>query len=298
MFYYTLYNLRVISEFCLPGIQPVAVTDNYDVSVRNGFLTFPQKSKSLDSAFHYFRSDDDFFLLVKDVGIFKVDGGNKITVNPLTDDLSAVSLFLLGSCFGMLLLQREILCLHAGAVVDQSGQNSFLFLGPSGVGKSSLITFFHRNGLKILGDDVIPLQIDDDKILATSSISRVKLWENSVTRELIQDEKGIRIREDLDKYMYMLPAETHENKYGVKTLFILNWVANGDAPITFRKLDGPLAWLYLRENIYRYEIMDQPKDFSLIFNLLSFIEKKVPVYLIEGSRNLNSLNRILDEIKH
>ena len=65
---------------------------------------------------------------------------------------SDIRVFLLGSCLGALLHQRGVLALHASAI--ETDQGAVLFMGDSGMGKSTTLQAFIKRGYKMLADDI------------------------------------------------------------------------------------------------------------------------------------------------
>jgi len=73
-----------------------------------------------------------------------------------------VRLFLLGSAIGALMHQRGLLVLHGSTV--KVGDECVVFLGSSGVGKSTLATQLRHRGYACLGDDVCAISIGEDGV--------------------------------------------------------------------------------------------------------------------------------------
>src|SRR5690606_97236 len=92
-------------------------------------------------------------LQVDGVARYLVSGGRRITIDrdPAVED-DDVRLFLLGSVFGAMLHQRGDLVLH-GSAIEWEGA-AVVFMGFSGVGKSTTASAFRQRGHAVLTDDL------------------------------------------------------------------------------------------------------------------------------------------------
>lgn len=76
------------------------------------------------------------------------------------------------------LARHGIFCLHAGAFVNKKGVG-VIVPGGAGSGKSTLVFFALRSGLKIVGDDVILCRRSGDKIQLLPYTSQMVLKRNN-----------------------------------------------------------------------------------------------------------------------
>ncbi|MBW7461585.1 aldolase, partial [Paenibacillus sepulcri] len=122
---------------------------------------------------------------VPDVAIFRIEDGCSIAVSPFPEsDPDKIRLYVLGTCMGVLLLQRGILPLHGSAVAIDG--KAYAIVGHSGAGKSTLASVLLDRGCRLLSDDVIPVILNEDHMpIVLSSYPQQKLWQNSI------DELGI-----------------------------------------------------------------------------------------------------------
>ncbi|HVU33128.1 MAG TPA: hypothetical protein VHE61_06815 [Opitutaceae bacterium] len=109
-----------------------------------------------------------------------VRGGREMTVQ--TEVESAVDLLpglLLSSPLAALLLQREMLPLHASAVATSHG--AAVFVGGAAIGKSTLAAAMGQRGLVPVSDDVTALRIADHHPPAViPGCPRIRLWPDAV----------------------------------------------------------------------------------------------------------------------
>ena len=118
--------------------------------------------------------------LVKDTAVFVLKMEIEILVSPFKGtDEDKVKLYILGTCMGILLIQREILPLH-GSAISIDGK-AYAIVGDSGAGKSTLASEFMTRGYDLLTDDIIPVIISSEgKPTVVPSYPQQKLWIESL----------------------------------------------------------------------------------------------------------------------
>ena len=88
---------------------------------------------------------------------FLIEGGDTIRYEAKPGTLpDEIGIFLFGSPWAAVALQRGLLPLHASAVVSRAGA-VHAFTGASGVGKSTLAAALGRHGLPFFADDLLLL---------------------------------------------------------------------------------------------------------------------------------------------
>lgn len=119
---------------------------------------------------------------VPDTATFLIEDGKKIIVSPMKEsDENKIRLYILGTCMGVLLMQRKVLALHGSAIAI--GGKAYAFIGDSGAGKSTLASTFIKHGYQLLSDDIIPI-IKDKKGLPNviPTYPQQKLWLESLKK--------------------------------------------------------------------------------------------------------------------
>src|SRR5207302_2010220 len=166
---------RIASELPLPELRAAIGAEPAEVFVRLGAVPAPL---GLEPGIH--AAAGGTLLVIEDVGRYWVADGASVIVEPLLEAPDRnVRLFLLGSVLGLVLHQRGLLPLHANAV--EIGGRAFLFMGPSGEGKSTLAAWFHDRGLRVIADDVCVAERQrDGRLLAFPGIPRLRLWKDAL----------------------------------------------------------------------------------------------------------------------
>lgn len=177
---YSAYGLQIDSELTLPVLLPGS-SQPPDVHIR--YAPVPENLENPRGKGSYFQaSPGTFLLIVDDVARYLVRDGREILIERTPDcreDL--LPLYLLGSVFGALLLQRQLLVMHASSVETEHG--AALFVGPSGHGKSTLLGALVQRGYAMLSDDVTPIKLEEGSTpLAFSAFPRMRLSPESALK--------------------------------------------------------------------------------------------------------------------
>lgn len=180
MKHYSAYGLQIESELSLPALLP-GTNQASDVQIR--YAPVPAELQNPRGQSSYFQASPGIFLLkVLGVARILVRNGREILIERAPDcreDL--LPLYLLGSAFGALLQQRELLVMHASSIQTEFG--AALFVGPSGHGKSTLLGALVRRGYAMLSDDVTPIKLETGSTpLAFSAFPRMRLSPESALK--------------------------------------------------------------------------------------------------------------------
>ena len=104
--------------------------------------------------------ENKVMLEVPELAIFSIEEGKTIYFSPTVYlDENKTRLYLLGSCIGILLMQRRILPLHGSAIAIDG--KVYVFIGERGAGKSTIASSFMKNDYQLLTDDVIAVSLLD-----------------------------------------------------------------------------------------------------------------------------------------
>lgn len=118
---------------------------------------------------------------------FKVSNGNEITYQNLGADEGTLRLFLLSEVLGLLLYQRGLFLLHGSAVM--TGTRASVFVGVPGAGKSTTAAAFGKAGYPVLTDDLVAIQLLDNRPSVIPAFAQYKIWRNTVDGLKIDESK-------------------------------------------------------------------------------------------------------------
>lgn len=171
---YRWAGCTISSELPLPELAPAPVDAVPDVDVV--LRTVPCAPAAARPVW----IEPDDFTLATPVARFRVRDGRRVVVEaPPEPDPAGLRLFLLGSAFAALAVQRGVFQLHAGAVDGPGGVVAFA--ADSGHGKSTLIAHLGGRGHGILSDDTLPLRLSPGAPpLVLDTVRRLKLLPDAV----------------------------------------------------------------------------------------------------------------------
>jgi hypothetical protein len=177
---YKAFGLKITSDIPLPELirlnERVDIVDLEikleDLSKRWSELSNIQNAPLINERFVMFQ--------VPNIATFLIREGSKISVSPINElNEDVIRLFLLGSCMGVILMQRGVFPLHGSAMVING--KAYAIIGESGAGKSTLASAFLDKGYQLLTDDIIAVSLSKDNIpFITPSYPQQKLWEESI----------------------------------------------------------------------------------------------------------------------
>ncbi|WP_217595569.1 aldolase [Cohnella sp. GbtcB17] len=181
---YRAFGLDMASAIPLPELPPAGVGRTAgapDVTIGTADpAPLREELEATGSNFSLTREGSRFLFLIPDTAVYCIDEGRHIAVAPLPGaDPEKVRVYLLGTCFGALLLLRGLLPLHGSAVVVDG--RAYAFVGDSGAGKSTLAAALVAMGHRLLSDDVVAVTAGvDGKPYVMPAYPQQKLWRESL----------------------------------------------------------------------------------------------------------------------
>src|SRR3984957_4233788 len=222
---YLLGEVTLLSEIVLPELPLIqqARATPHPVTIRLGDVP-NHLPGAVEIDPDCFATPSQYFLRIHVIGRYLVTNGQEIVVSPDTGALPLdVRAYLLGTIFTVLCQQRGLLPLHASAVSSHpvnGRQGAIAFLARSGQGKSSLAAPLAQRGLRVLADDVCPIDpAPADALVGIPSAAWLKLWRNSLQHLGRQAEGLERVFTEDDKYR--LPLETTGKREPIRKLVFL-----------------------------------------------------------------------------
>ena len=253
---YKVFGLNVDSDILLPELLTAFDNCNQlEVSIRLGkvptSIINPIKKNEI-----YQVARNHFLLQVTGVGRYYVTNGNSILVEPAEQaEERFVRLFLLGTVFSTLLMQRGIIPIHGSAVVIDGC--CVIFTGESGAGKSTLLAAFRERGYQFLTDDVAAVTVDADGVAwVQPAYPQQKLWRDSaeVMGVDIASLKPVCIISDRDKFA--VPAHKGFWKSPVPLVAVYELNIERCQDVTLRPLSGMDKLTMLMSHTYRLWLID------------------------------------------
>lgn len=217
MFYYQAFNLCFESDVTLPRLKQIQAA-KVDVSIRLGKVSKSGLANPNEAGPNLHLAHQTLWFNVPNIARFLVKDGNSVIVEPYPKaDFQSVKLYLLGSAIGAIIHQRHQLILHGNAI--KVGDESLIFCGPSGIGKSTLAAGFYQHGFSILADD---LAVIDSQNRALPSYPQIKLWKDSADHMQINTNDLKQIHLQGSKFEYPIESGYYNAPLKVDTVFILH----------------------------------------------------------------------------
>ena len=228
---------------------------------------------------HYFAmKENEVLFQVPDVANFFMQDGKKIIVTPISNaNEDQIRLYLLGTCMGVILLQKKILPLH-GSVIAIDGK-AYAFVGDSGAGKSTLASAFLKQGYQLLTDDVIAVRLNQENTpVVIPSYPQQKLWQESL------DQFGV----DSNQYRPLFARETKfsvpvESKFYREALplaGIFELIKTNDDELEIHSIQGLNRLHTLYYHTYRNFLIEPFGLMEWHFNTSTSMINKMDLYQI------------------
>ncbi|MCF8346878.1 MAG: hypothetical protein K9G38_06670 [Bacteroidales bacterium] len=288
-FTYHTFGLNIQSDFEIPEL-PEKKFDTADVEISYGenpvALTNPRGKGVL-----YQAKKDDFLFRLDTVGSYRVQEGNKITVerlNSATDE--EIRLFLLGSAFGAMIQQRDLLPFHGSTVVKDN--KAYVIGGVSGAGKSSLAATLVKRGYSLLADDISVIRTNKEKVMVCPGIPHLKLWED-VMKKLEEDLTLYpKVRPQLLKYRKPAGPEFTNQSTELHSIHVLS--SKNTPGFETEAVKGVEKFNLLKNNTYRYQYLDGLEKTVHHFRLTTDIAARSRVYRLKRPSSPLLLNELAD----
>ncbi len=285
---YQAYNLVIAVDFALPSLATAELSgssvDQADVTITTGPVAMPSPSEDMEEL-KVGVVGTDIFIEIIETGRFRITAGHTIVVDPEPGvEETEISLFLLGTVFGVVLYQRGLVPLHGNAIVHDG--RAFLFCGDSGAGKSTLATYFRDRGYSLLTDDVCPVRFDGARLTALPGLARIKLWRDALEM-LGYTTEGLRqLPWKVEKYELGVDQALSMETLPIGAIYHLRDTRDG-RPAGIYGLSGLDAANAVTANIYRRRIADIMGLAPNYLHIMMLIVRTVPIFAINRQWGLD-----------
>lgn len=199
---YSAFGLTFDSQICIPELCPGY--GDADVSIVKGTVLFDDNEDVT-----YKISRTEFVFKIDEIAKYHINNGNSITVDICgKPDMQTLRAYLLGTAFGMLLLQKDIITVHGSTVVI--GGKALILTGNCGAGKTTLSSWFQKSGFGYLSDDISAIRFDSADVPAVYP---------SFVQQRINIDTALHLNLN---FSFMSKASLHDNKFVIipKDLFV------------------------------------------------------------------------------
>ena len=205
--------------------------------------------------------------------------GSKIwaTWPPETLTLEDTATYLLGPIMGFVLLLRGHICLHASAVVI--GDHAVALLGPAGSGKSTTAAAFAEAGYRVLAEDVLTLDENEDWYHVRPAYPCIRLWPASVKALYGSENELPKLTPTWDKCYLDLTQERFafgKEPTALGAIYLLAERSEGAEFPSVQGMSEQETMMSLIGNTYATYLLDRAMR-AREFKLLNRLFKTVPV---------------------
>ena len=278
-FYYKVYGLEVESEININefvSIEDINAENKVNIVYANMPLNIKEDIKNnKKSSF----SKAECWFHINDVATYRVTGGDLIEFEPCENaDPYLLRVFLMCSCLGFIMIQRDIVAIHGGTIVIDN--KAIILTGNRGAGKSTLTTALRLKGYPFISDDVAAIEIKDNIPMVKHGFPYQKLCSSAMDKLGYDKEKYFSFMSDTE-IKYLVDAH-NDFIYEDTRLFALCELSVGDVEdVQIEEIKGSEKLNKLISNRYRVEFVQVMGGISPIaFKTLLQIAKNIKFYKI------------------
>lgn len=198
--------------------------------------------------------------------------------------------YLVGPILGFVLQIQQRTCLHASTVV--LGQEAIAFVGPSGIGKSTLAAGLLRRGAEILTEDVAAIERRTEGFEVHMGPRAIRLWSPSVTALYGRPDALPCISQHWEKRYLPLASPVRHQSARLASVYVLQAVP-ADAPLGSTQLPPLEALTKLLANIYPDQL-PLPEARAAILDTLTQLVTTVPVSCLSLPNSFSRLDEVCD----
>ncbi|MDM0617975.1 hypothetical protein [Clostridium perfringens] len=292
--FYKVYGLIVESDIEIPELLSIDKNENkVDIKIKKDII--PKDVIEKIPSYSWFKYDvDSMVFTVKNIGSFYIYDGKNIIVQPSENaDNQGIKTFILGTSFGMILLQRNKVAIHGGAILI--GENAIILTGQSGAGKSTLTNAFRQYKYPFMADDVSSTIELQDVIFIEPAYPQQKICRDAMEKMGYRIDDFKLIDEDREKYVIPTHESFVKEKRKLKAIFEIEPYDGEEVKI--EEVSGGEKMKTILRNIYRIEIIAPhgipPAYFKKVIN----IAKNTLVFRIKRPKNQFSVDRQIELIE-
>lgn len=298
-YYYKAFGLNLESDLVLKGLFPSDGPTEVRIVQGEVSVHFPE---TLGENAYWSEGKDNFAFRIKGLGAFLINSGSEITIQndtQMTDDRN--ELYILGTCMGVLLLQRGLIPMHGSALSMHNKQ--VIFTGDSGAGKSTITASLINLGYSFLADDISALQVEENgDAWIMPAFPKQKLCADTATMifggvDGLEPIPGIR-----DKYH--VPSSDQFIAESRKLCALFELSTHTGSEVEIKEVEGTEKLAIIIRNTYRFLFIEVKGLEVQHFQQCSKIATTIKVYKLKRPKigftieeQINKVMTVLEKIK-
>lgn len=277
---YNSFGLRIESYIPLPElprseahthpeIEQVTVTKNDLTSLWN---------ESAQSDEYFTVSGNQVLIRVPDTAIFCMRNGESIIVSPYEgSEEDKIRLYILGTCMGVILMQKRILPLHGSAIAING--KAYAILGVSGAGKSTLASILLKKGYQLLSDDLIAVTLTQDHIpMVMPAYPQQKMWQETIDQLGMSSTDFQPLFDRETKFAVPVPTLFCENPLPLAGVFEL---VKTETNAALEPINGLARFHTLLQHTFRSFLIEQLDLMEWHFSTLAQFANRIDMYQLQ-----------------
>lgn len=296
MYLYRVYGLKVESEIEMKELLELSNDKKDECIIKLSYGLVSEKIKSEISLGKVIElTRDSIWFYIKDVATYWIKNGDEVIVEACEGaDLHMIKTYLMCSCLGFIMIQREMVAIHGGTVVI--GDKAVILTGNRGAGKSTLTTALRLKGYKFISDDVAATSLDNGPIIRPG-FPYQKLCEDAMDNMNINKNECTSFMGDR-KIKYLVPAHNSFLDSDIRLAGICELTVGDVDKVEVVELNGKEKLTALIRNIYRGEYLGElggmtPKYFKQCI----YIAKNIKLYRITRPKNQFTVDKQMEVIE-
>ena len=278
-FSYLVYGLKILSDI---ECSELVVLDElqeheYDVLIEVHPVSSEIHEKIEDGWYSNYRNESMWFHIPQ-VATYWMQDGNYISIELCPNvDIKMAKQYLLGSCLGMIMLQRNMIAIHGGTIVFNG--KGIVFTGDRGAGKSTITSALRLKGYPFVADDVSSVEVGQRHFIHPG-FPQQKLCQDAMHQLGYKLDEFKTLMSDT-QMKYLIPARESfvydkVPLHGIVELKVVDDIHE----IQVELLKGQEKLMTIYNNIYRIEMKRFAGVNPEYFKKCVEIAKEIPVYRI------------------
>lgn len=257
---YIVYGLEIKSDIEIKEFIINKVESN-DIDIILGKVPIDIKKK-ISEGIEVFYSKTTIWFHIDNIATYYITNGKTILVEPCEYcDETLLRVYLMCSCLGFIMLQREQVAIHGG-VINIDG-NAVIFTGDSGAGKSTLTTALRNKGYQFISDDVAATYFDKVPYVYPG-FPYQKLCDDAMDT-FGYEREGLSAIIGEGKVKYIVPAFDSFYKKSLSLTSIVKLTVGDVDKVTIDEIKGQEKLMLIMKNVYRQEFLGFMGGMSHIF---------------------------------
>ncbi|RCW42712.1 aldolase [Paenibacillus prosopidis] len=277
---YNSFGLRIESYIPLPEL-PLSEEHTH---LGNEKVTVTMKD--LTSLWNEFAQTDEYFTVrdnqvlirVPDTAIFCIRNGESIIVSPYEgSEEDKIRLYILGTCMGVILMQKRILPLHGSAIAING--KAYAIIGVSGAGKSTLASILLNKGYKLLSDDLIAVTLTQDHIpMVMPAYPQQKMWQETIDQLGMSSTDFQPLFDRETKFAVPVPSRFCEHPLPLAGVFEL---VKTETNAALEPINGLVRFHTLLQHTFRSFLIERLNLMEWHFSTLAQFANRMDMYQLQ-----------------